>query len=82
MEALHLTWEDGMEKVWFVDEHGRLSGGAEAINKAMGYCWWARPFTSLYYLPGVRQIEEWGYQWLANNRNRLPGSTPSCKIDP
>lgn len=80
METLGLTADDGMAQAWFVDEHGHLSGGAEAVNKAMQYCWWAKPFTFLYPLPGIRQLEEWVYQWIANNRYRLPGSTPSCTL--
>jgi predicted DCC family thiol-disulfide oxidoreductase YuxK len=81
LAALGLTAADGQAKAWFVDERGGLSGGAEAINRALRYCWWARPFTYLYFLPGLRQLEEWVYQWVADNRYRLPGSTPSCKVD-
>ncbi len=82
LAELGLTAADGLAKAWFVDAHGRLSGGAEAINRAMRYCWWARPFTYLYFVPGLRQIEDWAYQWVADNRHRLPGSTESCKIEP
>lgn len=71
-----------MAKAWFVDGNGDLSGGAEAVNKAMRHCGWAKPFTFLYQLPGMRQLEDWVYQWVADNRYHLPGSTPSCKIEP
>ncbi len=81
MTMLGLTAVDGMAKAWFVDKHGNLSGGAEAINRAMRHCWWLKPVTFLYHLPGIRQIEDWVYQWIANNRYYLPGSTPSCKIE-
>jgi predicted DCC family thiol-disulfide oxidoreductase YuxK len=76
-----LTAEDGMAKAWFLDENGNLTGGAEAINQAMRFCWWAKPLTYLYYLSGIRQLQDWLYQWVADNRYRLPGSTSSCKID-
>jgi predicted DCC family thiol-disulfide oxidoreductase YuxK len=80
MAALGLTAENGLEKAWFMDENGKLTGGAEAINQAMRFCWWAKPFTFLYHLPGIRQLQDGIYQWVADNRYRLPGSTSSCKI--
>lgn len=76
-----LTAEDGLTQVWFAHKDGRLSGGAAAVNGAMWYVWWARPFTYLYRLPGLRQIEDWVYRWIAQNRYRLPGSTNHCSID-
>ncbi|MCZ7671310.1 MAG: DUF393 domain-containing protein [Chloroflexi bacterium] len=74
MAALGLTAEDGMAKAWFVSENGDLSGGAEAVNRAMRRCWWIKPFTFLYPLPGIRQLEDWVYQWVADNRHRLARS--------
>jgi predicted DCC family thiol-disulfide oxidoreductase YuxK len=80
MSALGLTDEDGLTQAWFVDKNGRLTGGAAAINQALRYCWWLRPFTYLYPLPGIRQLQDWVYRWIAKNRYRLPGSTPQCAI--
>ncbi|KAA3664988.1 MAG: DUF393 domain-containing protein [Chloroflexi bacterium] len=80
MAAVGLTGADGMAKAWFVDENGRLSSGAHAINEAMRFCWWIRPFTHLYHIPGIHQLQEHIYQWIANNRHRLPGSTPQCEM--
>lgn len=77
-----LTDEDGMTQAWFIAADGRLFGGAEAINRAMRLVWWARPFTWLYVIPGLRQLENWAYRWVAANRYRLPGSTPSCEMPP
>ena len=65
---LGLTSEDVVTQVWFVHPSGLLTGGAEAMNNAMRYCWWARPFSYLYYLPGLRQIENRIYRWIARNR--------------
>lgn len=80
MAALGLTAEDGMRQVWLVDGNGRLRGGAEAVNQAMRFCWWIRPFTYLYPLPGIRQLQDWIYRWVADNRHRLPGSTAQCAL--
>ena len=80
MAALGLTDEDGMTQVWFVEANGRLSGGAEAINRSLRDCWWLRPFTYSYFLPGIRQLQDWVYRWVARNRYRMPGSTPQCAL--
>ena len=80
MSELELTMEDGLTQVWFVTADGRLTGGAEAANLAMRYVWWAWPFTFLYYLPGIQQLQDAIYRWVANNRHRMPGSTDACAI--
>lgn len=80
MAALGLTNEDGMTKAWFVSADGQLIGGAEAINEAMRYVWWAKPVTYFYKLPGIRQLEDRVYEWIAKNRYRMPGSTAACAV--
>ena len=80
MAELGLTAEDGMTQVWFVDEGGQLSGGAEAINRSMRFVWWANPFTWLYFVPGIRQVQDRIYRWVANNRHNMPGSSAACEI--
>lgn len=80
MEELGLSAEDGMTQVWFVDGVGNLSGGAEAINRSMRHVWWAYPFTWLYFVPGIRQLQDLAYRWVANNRHNMPGSSDACEI--
>ncbi|MFT5196836.1 MAG: putative DCC family thiol-disulfide oxidoreductase YuxK [Candidatus Promineifilaceae bacterium] len=81
MAELGLTMEDGLVQAWFVTADGRLTGGAEAINLSMRYVWWARPFTWLYSVPGIRQLQDRAYRWIADNRHKMPGSTDACAID-
>lgn len=81
MAELGLTTADGMEQVWFVDGNGRLSGGAAAVNAALKFVWWLRPFTHLYPLPGIRQLQDRVYHWIASNRHNLPGSAPQCRLE-
>lgn len=76
-----MTAEDGMTQAWFVTVAGQLSGGAAAANEAMRYVWWARPLTYLYQLPGLKQVQDWAYRWVARNRYRMPGATDACAID-
>ncbi|MCB0037254.1 MAG: DUF393 domain-containing protein [Anaerolineales bacterium] len=80
MAELGLTAEDGMSKAWFVDAQGNLTGGAEAVNQAMRYAWWVKPFTYLYYLPIMRPLQDRLYQWIADNRYKMPGSTAACAV--
>ena len=81
LAALNLTAADGMTQVWFVQSNGHLSGGAAAVNEAMANVWWARPFTYLYRLPGIKQLQDRVYRWVADNRYRLPGSPDLCAVD-
>ncbi len=78
---LGLSDVDGMTQVWFVDTDGRLHGGAAAVNRALRFVWWIRPFTWLYPLPGIKQLQERVYRWVADNRHRLPGGSAQCRID-
>ena len=80
MAQLGLTAEDGMARVWFVDENGRLTGGAEAVNEALKHCWWAKPATYIYPIPAIKHLEEKIYRWVADNRYRMPGSTATCAL--
>ncbi len=75
-----LTAEDGMAQAWYMAGES-VSGGAAAINDAMRFVWWARPFTYLYRLPGIRQLQDWLYSWVADNRHRMPGGTAACEIE-
>ena len=80
LTAVGLTAEDGMTQVWFVDENQQVTGGAEATNMMLRYIWWARPLAYLYYIPGIRQLQDRLYRWVANNRYMMPGSTDACAI--
>jgi predicted DCC family thiol-disulfide oxidoreductase YuxK len=81
MAEYRLTAEDGMTQIWYINNN-HLSGGAEAVNDVLRLAWWARPFTYLYRLPGIRQLQDRLYRWIADNRHRMPGSTAACEIEP
>lgn len=74
-----LTAEETKREAWLITPEGEALGGAAAVNGALKYVWWARPFTWLYAAPGVRQIEDAVYRWVARNRHRFPGVTPACE---
>lgn len=80
MAELGLTAEDGMTSAWFVSAENHLSAGAEAINRTLRTVWWLAPITYLYHIPGIKQLQNRTYQWIADNRYKLPGSTEACAI--
>jgi predicted DCC family thiol-disulfide oxidoreductase YuxK len=50
---------------------GKIYSGAEAAARAVGLRWIFKPFTWLYYVPGLRGIGDWFYAWIARNRFRF-----------
>ncbi len=82
-QALGLTQTDMQTQVWYVSaDQQHLSGGAAAINDTLRHTWYLRPIAYLYRLPGIRQLEDAVYRLVADNRHRMPGGTPTCRISP
>lgn len=79
MRAAGLTAADGEKQAWAITPGGEVRGGAAAVNAALAHVWWARPIAFLYRLPGLRQLEDAAYRWVARNRYRFPGVTPACE---
>ncbi len=68
------------EAAWYVDIQGERHRGAAAVNAALAALGGVyRPLSRLYQVPGLRQIEDAVYAWVARNRHRLPGSTDACE---
>jgi len=65
----------------FVDQSGRMTGGAEAIARALmtgrGPIAWG---AHLYFVPGARQLANAAYRAIARRRYRLAGTCEDCKI--
>lgn len=51
---------------------GHVYEGAEAVVRAMGRRWWARPLF-VYYVPGLRQLTDAMYRVVARYRFRIAG---------
>jgi predicted DCC family thiol-disulfide oxidoreductase YuxK len=68
-----LTLEACMEEMKLVGPGGRIYGGAEAVVRAFAirYRLLGRLLFA-YYVPGLRQIADRAYAWVARNRYRLP----------
>jgi predicted DCC family thiol-disulfide oxidoreductase YuxK len=81
LDQTGLTQQECMDAAWFVDEHGHKYRGAAAINatlSALGGVFAVAAW--LYRIPGLKQIEDAVYRWVADHRYRLPGASDACKI--
>lgn len=81
LESVGLSEQQCIEAAWFVDEKGNKHRGAAAINAALNALGGIyRAASWVYRVPGLKQIEDRVYDWVARNRYRMPGSTAACEI--
>ncbi len=81
LQRVGITEQQAMEAAWFVDEQGRRYRGAHAITEAMAVLHPIfLPARWLYAVPGLHQLADRAYQWVADNRYRMPGSTAACAV--
>lgn len=78
LETAGVTREQAAAQVWF-REGATLTGGAEAVSRMLDTALGIRFFAVLHHVPGVKQVQNWIYRWVAANRYRLPGTTPWCQ---
>ena len=81
-ERLGIPADRLMESVWWLDSSGEIYGGAEAANAAVSAALGTRLPLLVYRVPGMRSLQEALYRWVADHRNRFPGTTPSCESRP
>ena len=67
-QALHL-----------VEPNGCVCSGAEAIATTLRLRPLLAPLAWLYYIPGIRQVADWGYRQVA--RNRYAWQRDVCALD-
>jgi predicted DCC family thiol-disulfide oxidoreductase YuxK len=78
-----LTAQQCQQEAKFVKEDGTIRGGhlsfVETFRFAGGIWWLLGSFVGL---PIIRSIAGFVYRWVAKNRYRLPGGTPTCALPP
>ncbi len=85
-----LTVEECRRAAYLIDESAvngpRVYGGAAAVNfllrqmpgrRRVGWRWLGRA----YRVPGIRQVEDLGYRWVAKNRMRFAGDGAACAVE-
>ncbi len=77
-----LTIEQCEAAVWAVSPGGKRYRGAGAINASLAVATGVALPLLLYELPGIRQLQDLGYAFVAAVRGKLPGDKPYCKQHP
>jgi predicted DCC family thiol-disulfide oxidoreductase YuxK len=81
-ERLGIQASQLLDSVRWLDSSGAVYSGAEAVNAALSAALGTRLPLVLYRIPGVRQVQEAVYRWIADHRYRFPGTTPYCESHP
>lgn len=81
-ERTGISREELEKSVTWLDEDGARYSGAHAVNAALAAALGTRIPLWIYRVPGVRQLQEALYRWVAANRHRFPGVTPWCTSHP
>jgi predicted DCC family thiol-disulfide oxidoreductase YuxK len=81
-ERLGIAPSQLLDSVRWLDSSGAVYSGAEAVNAALSAALGTRLPLLTYRIPGVRQVQEVVYRWIANHRYRFPGTTPYCESHP
>jgi predicted DCC family thiol-disulfide oxidoreductase YuxK len=76
--SVGLTLEECKATAWAIAPDGDRYRGAEAVNALVAAALGTAVPLLLYYLPGIRQLQNFIYSLIASNRNRLPGDQPYC----
>jgi predicted DCC family thiol-disulfide oxidoreductase YuxK len=74
-----LTHDVCMQAMILVAPDGRRYRGFEAAVRAVATRPMLRLFAFAYYLPGIRQVCNRLYAWIAANRYRILGKTDECE---
>lgn len=78
-QSYGLTIAQCEQAVWVITSRGQKYQGAQAISAALDSIIGRSFFSWLYRLPGIKQIENSVYAWVAKNRRFFPGVRPYCE---
>jgi predicted DCC family thiol-disulfide oxidoreductase YuxK len=80
--SVGLTLEECEASAWAIAPDGDRYRGAEAVNAVVACALGTAVPLLLYYLPGIRRLQDFIYSLIASNRSRLPGDQPYCAQRP
>jgi predicted DCC family thiol-disulfide oxidoreductase YuxK len=76
-----LTKQECSEEIKFVDKSFNIHGGEAAFKRVFfeaGGFW--RLLGAFLATPVIKQVSGVVYRWVAKNRHKLPGGTPTCSL--
>ncbi len=76
--SVGLTLEECKASAWAIAPDGGRYRGAEAVNALVACAIGTALPLLVYYLPGIRHLQDFIYSLIASNRSRLPGDSPYC----
>jgi predicted DCC family thiol-disulfide oxidoreductase YuxK len=80
--SVGLTLEECKASAWAIAPDGGRYRAAEAMNALVACALGTALPLLVYYLPGIRQLQDFIYSVVASNRSRLPGDPPYCTQHP
>ena len=80
--SVGLSLEECKASAWAIAPDGRRYRAAEAMNALVAVALGSALPLLVYYLPGIRQLQDFIYSVVASNRSRLPGDRPYCAQHP
>lgn len=81
LSDLGLTQAQCEEAVQWVEADGSVLSAHLAVARTLEYGgkgWWL--LGRVLRLPVIRSLAGVAYRWVARNRHRLPGGTPTCSL--
>jgi predicted DCC family thiol-disulfide oxidoreductase YuxK len=79
VERLGLAEQELLHDIRLLTTEGLIVSGADVYLYVTRRIWWARPFYSIFCLPGFNQLLHLGYGWFARNRHRI---STTCGLQP
>jgi predicted DCC family thiol-disulfide oxidoreductase YuxK len=76
------TLDECKASAWTKAPAGDRYRGAEAVNAVVACALGTAVPLLVYYLPGIRRLQDFIYYLIASNRSRLPGDSPYCTQHP
>ena len=80
--SVGLTLQECKASAWAIAPDGERYRAAEAVNALVAVALGTAVPLLVYYLPGIRQLQDFIYSVVASNRSRLPGDRPHCAQHP
>jgi len=78
-QSYGLTVAQCEQTAWAISADGHVYQGAQAVSAALDAIVPLPFFLFLYRFPGIKQMEDKVYAWVANNRRFFPGIRPYCE---